>query len=159
VIHHMKFTQIYARDHRNGNPHPCGFYGDLKRECRCPVRQIENYRQKISGPLLDRIDLHCGGASGGFQGTFQRSHRRKIRCHPRTRAGRKANPVGAFQESLKHYQCSHGLQDDVTMLSEKASVLSLVVFMGRPSLRLLRFASANPDLMRSGSRGIRLSYR
>ena len=37
---------------------PCGFYGDLKRECRCSVRQIENYRQKISGPLLDRIDLH-----------------------------------------------------------------------------------------------------
>jgi len=40
------------------NPCPCGFYGDLKRECRCSVRQIENYRQKISGPLLDRIDLH-----------------------------------------------------------------------------------------------------
>lgn len=40
------------------NPCPCGFYGDLKRECRCSVRQIENYRQRISGPLLDRIDLH-----------------------------------------------------------------------------------------------------
>ncbi|MFT4176047.1 MAG: YifB family Mg chelatase-like AAA ATPase [Luteolibacter sp.] len=36
------------------NPCQCGFYGDLKRECRCSVRQIENYRQKISGPLLDR---------------------------------------------------------------------------------------------------------
>ncbi len=40
------------------NPCPCGYYGDSKRECRCAVRQIENYRQKISGPLLDRIDLH-----------------------------------------------------------------------------------------------------
>ena len=30
----------------------------MKRECRCSTRQIENYRQKISGPLLDRIDLH-----------------------------------------------------------------------------------------------------
>jgi magnesium chelatase family protein len=40
------------------NPCPCGFYGDSKRQCRCSVRQIENYRQKISGPLLDRIDLH-----------------------------------------------------------------------------------------------------
>jgi magnesium chelatase family protein len=40
------------------NPCPCGFYGDAKRQCRCSVRQIENYRQKISGPLLDRIDIH-----------------------------------------------------------------------------------------------------
>ncbi len=42
----------------NKNPHPCGYYGDAKRQCRCSVRQIENYRQRISGPLLDRIDLH-----------------------------------------------------------------------------------------------------
>jgi magnesium chelatase family protein len=40
------------------NPCPCGFYGDSKRQCRCSSRQIENYRQRISGPLLDRIDIH-----------------------------------------------------------------------------------------------------
>ena len=40
------------------NPCPCGYYGDSKRDCRCSARQIENYRQRISGPLLDRIDLH-----------------------------------------------------------------------------------------------------
>lgn len=40
------------------NPCPCGYYGDSKRECRCSTRQIKNYWQKISGPLLDRIDLH-----------------------------------------------------------------------------------------------------
>jgi magnesium chelatase family protein len=40
------------------NPCPCGFYGDARRDCRCSPRQIENYRQRISGPLLDRIDLH-----------------------------------------------------------------------------------------------------
>jgi hypothetical protein len=45
--------------HLNWKPHPCGFYGDSKRECRCSTRQIENYRQRISGPLLDRIDIHC----------------------------------------------------------------------------------------------------
>jgi len=41
------------------NPCPCGFYGDSKRQCRCSSRQIETYRQRISGPLLDRIDIHC----------------------------------------------------------------------------------------------------
>jgi len=40
------------------NPCPCGYYGDAKRECRCGSRAIEKYRQKISGPLLDRIDIH-----------------------------------------------------------------------------------------------------
>src|SRR5690606_29378744 len=40
------------------NPCACGYYGDSKRECRCSPRQVESYRQRISGPLLDRIDLH-----------------------------------------------------------------------------------------------------
>lgn len=40
------------------NPCPCGYYGSLKRECRCGPTLIQKYRQKISGPLLDRIDLH-----------------------------------------------------------------------------------------------------
>ncbi|MCC6368025.1 MAG: YifB family Mg chelatase-like AAA ATPase [Bryobacterales bacterium] len=40
------------------NPCPCGFYGDSTRECRCTGAIIARYLGKISGPLLDRIDLH-----------------------------------------------------------------------------------------------------
>lgn len=40
------------------NPCPCGFYGDGQGRCRCTPAQVRRYRQKISGPLLDRIDLH-----------------------------------------------------------------------------------------------------
>ncbi len=40
------------------NPCPCGHYGDLFHECICSATQIQRYRHKISGPLLDRIDLH-----------------------------------------------------------------------------------------------------
>jgi magnesium chelatase family protein len=40
------------------HPCPCGYFGDLKRECRCSPVQVQRYRQRISGPLLDRIDLH-----------------------------------------------------------------------------------------------------
>src|SRR5260370_59166 len=40
------------------NPCPCGFYGDTARECRCTPGIIHPYLSKISGPLLDRIDIH-----------------------------------------------------------------------------------------------------
>ena len=40
------------------NPCPCGFFGDPTRECRCTPGIIQRYLAKISGPLLDRIDLH-----------------------------------------------------------------------------------------------------
>lgn len=40
------------------NPCPCGFFGDPTRECRCTGALIQRYLGKISGPLLDRIDLH-----------------------------------------------------------------------------------------------------
>ena len=40
------------------NPCPCGFRGDPRHACRCTERDIARYRRKISGPLLDRIDLH-----------------------------------------------------------------------------------------------------
>jgi magnesium chelatase family protein len=40
------------------NPCPCGFLGDSKRTCKCSPMQIERYMSRISGPLLDRIDLH-----------------------------------------------------------------------------------------------------
>ena len=41
------------------NPCPCGHFGDLHKECACTPMQIMNYRSRISGPLLDRIDIHC----------------------------------------------------------------------------------------------------
>ena len=40
------------------NPCPCGYRGDPRRECQCTVPQVEKYMGKISGPLLDRIDIH-----------------------------------------------------------------------------------------------------
>lgn len=48
-----QFTLVAA-----ANPCPCGFLGDPKKECRCTPRQILHYQSKLSGPLLDRIDLH-----------------------------------------------------------------------------------------------------
>ena len=40
------------------NPCPCGYLGDASGRCHCNIDQLERYRRKISGPLLDRIDMH-----------------------------------------------------------------------------------------------------
>ncbi len=48
------------------NPCPCGFFGDPKRKCRCAPQQVERYRERISGPLLDRIDLHVEAPAVSF---------------------------------------------------------------------------------------------
>jgi magnesium chelatase family protein len=48
-----KFTLVAAQ-----NPCPCGYLGDLNKKCVCSQGQIFKYQKKVSGPLLDRIDLH-----------------------------------------------------------------------------------------------------
>ena len=49
------------------NPCPCGFLGDPKRDCVCTYLQIQRYRSKISGPLMDRIDIHMDVPPVRFQ--------------------------------------------------------------------------------------------
>lgn len=52
VIYPADFTLIATM-----NPCPCGYFGDTSRECTCSSIQVSNYQRKLSGPLLDRIDI------------------------------------------------------------------------------------------------------
>lgn len=52
ITYPARFTLVLAC-----NPCPCGYFGDTKRPCTCSPQQIARYRSKLSGPLLDRIDL------------------------------------------------------------------------------------------------------
>jgi magnesium chelatase family protein len=45
------------------NPCPCGYFGDRKKQCSCTAQQVSKYVARLSGPLLDRIDLHVNVAS------------------------------------------------------------------------------------------------
>src|SRR3989344_2544434 len=58
---HIKIIYKYSSIGTNGlndKPHPCGYLGDNTRECRCGSSQIIRYQKRISGPMLDRIDIH-----------------------------------------------------------------------------------------------------
>lgn len=49
------------------NPCPCGYDGDTRRQCQCTSTQVQKYRARISGPLLDRIDIHIQVPSMQYQ--------------------------------------------------------------------------------------------
>ena len=54
------------------NPCPCGFLGDSIQACRCSANQINSYRRRLSGPIIDRIDLHVEVARVNFRDLEQR---------------------------------------------------------------------------------------
>jgi hypothetical protein len=68
------------------NPYPCGYHGDPVKECTCSLTQVLRYQKRISGPLLDRIDIHprrsawgsatstCRGWSTKSSSTFCKHH-------------------------------------------------------------------------------------
>ncbi|MBA3975108.1 MAG: magnesium chelatase [Candidatus Solibacter sp.] len=62
LVFPSNFTLVAAM-----NPCPCGFMGDTTRECRCTGAIVQRYLGKISGPLLDRIDLHIEVPAVPFQ--------------------------------------------------------------------------------------------
>lgn len=64
------------------NPCPCGYLGSLKKHCTCLATQVTRYRKRISGPLLDRIDLHLEVPEvkvGKLTGKSQRESSLKVR--------------------------------------------------------------------------------
>lgn len=55
------------------NPCPCGYYGDKKHDCTCTPQRIQKYLAKVSGPLLDRIDLHIEVPAVDYEDLGKRS--------------------------------------------------------------------------------------
>ena len=77
------------------NPCPCGYRGDARRSCHCTPPQIERYMSKISGPLIDRIDIHIEvpsvafrDLSGGTPGTSSTELRGQVATARRAQAAR-----------------------------------------------------------------------
>ena len=80
------------------NPCPCGYRNDPRRDCHCSVPQIERYMARISGPLLDRIDLHIevpavpfSELSAAADGTDSRSMSELVMAARTRQAARFAN--------------------------------------------------------------------
>jgi magnesium chelatase family protein len=93
------------------NPCPCGYRGDSRRNCNCTSPQIERYMSKISGPLLDRIDIHIEvpavpfrELSGGTPGTSSAEMRAMVAAARQQQAARFDGSATRYNADMSHRQ-------------------------------------------------------
>lgn len=131
------------------NPCPCGYFGDNLRPCRCTAKQVRNYQSRLSGPLLDRIDLQVavtslppeqlanvspGESSQQVQARVTEAHQRQL-----DRSG-KSNAQLSGRELDHQIQ----LQDDASRLLQQA--MEQLGLSPRSYHRILKVARTIADL-------------
>lgn len=135
------------------NPCPCGYYGDPNHECSCTPQQLARYRAKLSGPLLDRIDLHIEVPSVRFE-DFHAEYKGKDSAAMRERV---KNARAVQEERYKGTGCRTNAElngamlekfcflgdKERTFLSKAADRLAL---SARSFARILRVARTVADL-------------
>jgi magnesium chelatase family protein len=154
-----RFTLITAM-----NPCPCGFFGDSRNRCSCTERDIQRYTGKISGPLLDRIDLHLEVAALNFQEMSDRTRGEcsriiKIRVD-RARAiqgSRFSGESGVYcnsQMNSKHVEKYCLLDQQSSSLLEKS--VSRLGLSARAYHRILKMARTIADM--ADSEAVQLAH-
>lgn len=135
------------------NPCPCGHRNDPRRECHCSVVQIERYMSKISGPLLDRIDLHIEVPAVEFkelraerQGTTSQDMRTQVAAARALQTSRFANSTTRTNAQMSSNEVrKHCALDDhaADLLRESVHHLGL---SARAYDKVLRVARTIADL-------------
>ncbi len=135
------------------NPCPCGFYTDPNRECTCTIPQILRYRSKISGPLMDRIDIHIevpavryrdlsGDTSGEDSATIKKRVNRAREIQRQRFSGKKI--YCNAQMSPRHLKKFCQIEEDSKGLLEQA--IDKLGLSARAYTRILKIARTIADL-------------
>ncbi len=145
------------------NPCPCGYSGSTTHECRCTPAQRDRYRSRISGPLLDRIDIHVevpsvpykelsGGRPGEPSATIRERvfEARAVQANRYSRAGIHCNA----QMSSRHIRRYCAIDNDSTALLERA--VRRLGLSARAFSRVLKISRTIADL--AGSDVIRIDH-
>jgi magnesium chelatase family protein len=142
------------------NPCPCGYFGDTAGDCRCSGERVARYRGKISGPLLDRIDLHVevGRPSPQVLRASTTGEASSADVRVRVMAARRAQLARASRQNAKLHgneiETSCALDDkSLRMLEAAADRFHL---SARTYQRVRRVARTIADL--AGSQDIRSSH-
>jgi magnesium chelatase family protein len=140
------------------NPCPCGYYGDPKRECRCSPQQIQRYRSKISGPLLDRMDIQIEVPAVSYQ-DLSSLGKGESSEHIRQAGGRRPEPFStSASRDVKAVTCnaqmrSREIQKHCRLDEGPQALLKMAItelnFSARAYDRILKVARTVADLATS----------
>ena len=138
------------------NPCPCGYRSDPRRACHCTPPQIEKYMGKISGPLLDRIDIHVDVPAAEFKelasttpGTSSATIREEVQCARTAQAKRFAGTRILYNAQMSSQQIRKYCKlNDESMNLLKVSVNELGL-SARAHDKVLRLARTIADIDRS----------
>ncbi len=135
------------------NPCPCGFYGSRKRECACSFEQIRRYRSRVSGPILDRIDiqievpeLEYEDISCGEKGESSKDIRKRVEKARATQRKRLKNEKISTnaQMDVKQIERYCNLDDEGKKIMEKA--MERLGLSARGYSKVLKVARTIADL-------------
>lgn len=132
------------------NPCPCGYLGDLQGDCHCSGDRVANYRRKISGPLLDRIDLHVEVGrppkdvlrNDGARGESSVTVLRRVQA-ARSIAIERSGTCNAALQGEQHESACRSCDEGVRLLEEAIERFGLSV---RAYHRVLRVSRTIADL-------------
>ena len=102
------------------NPCPCGFWNDPTRECRCSPLQMQRYVGRISGPLLDRIDIHIDVPAVKFRELAGDTHPEtdsSATIRARVNEARERQLIASRRKDL--FKLGHDATDDSPSLSDR----------------------------------------
>ncbi len=135
------------------NPCPCGHLGDAKRHCRCTPAQIERYRARISGPLLDRIDLHVEAPALTLSemrsektGEPSAPIRERVRAARARQRARFAGSSAAVNARMNHAQIRQYCRIDAAMGDLLQHAMETLSLSARAYDRILKVARTIADL-------------
>ncbi len=134
------------------NPCPCGHLGDPRRRCRCTPTQVEGYRSRISGPLLDRIDIHVEAPALSFAdlrspnlGEPSAAIRARVTCAREIQKAR-FRAAGATNARMTHPQVRRHCLLDSTLADLLQSAMERLSLSARAYDRILKVARTIADL-------------
>jgi magnesium chelatase family protein len=138
------------------NPCPCGYRGDTRRSCHCSPPQIERYMSKISGPLVDRIDIHIEvpsvayrDLSGGTPGTPSGELRAQVATARAAQAARFDGGSTRYNADMTHRQTRQFCELDDECQNILKGAMTELGLSARAHDKVLRVARTIADLDRS----------